>query len=980
MDYPIISIITRYEGASPIEVEEIVTKPLEMTLATVKNMKSIKSESTESISVIMAEFNWGSNLDAAAQDLRDMIDQVLPYLPADVSRPMVMKFDTSQIPILIYGVSGMSNAYELQKVMKDDVSNRLKKLNGVASINIMGGDEYEVQININRSKIEQYQLSFEQIQQAIGAQNMNLSGGHIEQHKTDYLIRTIAEFDSIDELTNTPIKFNQDGSVLKLKDVAEVKKAFKDRRYDLRTNKLPTSTFMVLKESGANTLNVVRGVKEELANIQESDQYDLNFYEINDMGKIIERVTNDTTSNVIFGSILAILIMYLFMRNWRPTLAISLAIPISVIATFIPIYLMKFSLNLMTLGGLALGVGMLVDNAVVVIENIYRHVELGHDKMKSASIGAKEVAMAITASTLTTVAVFLPMVFSSGMTAILVRGLALTVAFSLFVSLIVALTIVPAMASVFFRKESKMMGNVSWFDKVRDPYIRMLKAALNHRVKVILIIIAALLISIAMMISLGAEFMPEGDMPFIMMKLEMPKGTALSETNKMVKQIEDVLGNIEGVDNYMTLLGTTDDEGMSGNQGMPGSTAEAVIWTKLKSKSERSLSQEQITEHIRTQIPPIAGGELIFIKQGMGGGNANAVELKIFGKDLDEIKNISQLVENRIAEVEGIRDVQNSVSEGEPEFHVKVDREKAFQFGLTPAQTAMNLRTANQGSTIALYRESGEEYQVKLRYQPENRETLTDLNNVLIPSPLGVNIPLSQIASIEKGEGPSSIAHERQNRKATVTANITGRDLAGASRDVRRVLKPIQDDLPLGYSIEMGGAYEDMLDSFKTLLLGLILSIVLVFIVMASQFESLKQPFVVMFTVPLAFIGVALALFITQTTISVTSFVGLIVLGGIVVNNGIVLIDYVNQLREQGMAIHDALIKAGHDRIRPVFITSFTTIIGMLPMALSSGEGSEMKAPMAITIIGGLLSSTLLTLIVIPVIYSLVDRKEKRAE
>lgn len=974
MDMPVISVITHYEGASPKEVEEIVTKPLEMTLSTVKGLKSIKSESMESYSVIKVEFDWGSNLDAATQDMREMIDQILSYLPASVSRPMVMKYDTSQIPILIYGASGMANTYELQKVMKDDVSNRLKKLDGVASVTIMGGDELEVQINIDRSKIEQYQLSFELIQQAIGLQNINISGGHIEQYKNDYLIRTLAEFKSIEELADSPIKFNADGSVLRLKDIAEVKKDFKERRYELRTNKLPTATFMILKESGKNTLTVVKNAKKELEAIEKSGQYDLKFYEINDMGKIIEGTTNDATSNVIFGSILAILIMYVFMRNWRPTLAISLAIPLSVIATFIPIYLMKFSLNLMTLGGLALGVGMLVDNAVVVIENIYRHVELGHDKMKSASIGAKEVAMAITASTLTTISVFLPMVFSNGMTAILVKSLALTVAFSLFVSLVVALTIVPVMASIFFQRDSKMIGNTSWFDKVRDPYIRLLKAALNHRIKVILIIIAAIIVSIGLMFTLGAEFMPEGDMPFIMMKVKMPKGTVLSETDNTVKQIEDVLGTIEGVENYMVLLGTTDDEGMSGDGSMPSSTAEGVVWTKLKAKKDRKLSQNEITEYIRTKIPAITGGEVIFIKQGMGGGSANAVELKIFGKDLDVIKELSTQVQEKIADVEGIRDIQNSITEGNPEVHVRVDRQKAFKLGITPAQTGMNLRTANQGATIALYREGGEEYNVKLRYKEENREVMDDLQKVVIPSPLGGSVPLAQLATIEKGEGPSVISHERQNRKATITANVTGRDIASLSNDIKKVIKPIQDDLPIGYSIEMSGAYEDMKENFKTLFLGLILSIILVYIVMASQFESLKQPFVVMFTVPLAFIGVAFALFITRTTISVTSFVGLIVLGGIVVNNGIVLIDYVNQLREQGMGKHEALIKAGYDRIRPVFITSFTTIIGMLPMALSRGEGSEMKSPMAITIIGGLLSATFLTLIVIPVIYSLTDR------
>ncbi len=974
MDYPVITILTQYEGASPKEVEEIVTKPLEMTLSTVKNMKSIKSESMEGYSVIMAEFNWGSNLDASAQDLRDLIDQTMMYLPSSVGRPMVMKFDTSQIPILIYGVTGMSNTYELQKIMKDDISNKLKRLKGVASVTIMGGDDVEIQIYIDRSKIEQYNLSFEQIQQAIAMQNINMSGGHMDQYKKDYLIRTIAEYKSIDELENTPVKYNADGSIIRIKDIAEVKRAFKERRYDLRTNKKPTAAFWILKESGQNTLQVVQAVKKELDKIQKSGQYDLEFSEINDMGKMIENTTSDASSNVIFGSILAILIMYIFMRNWRPTLAISLAIPLSVIATFIPLYLMKYSLNLMTLGGLALGVGMLVDNAVVVIENIYRHVEQGHEKIYAAKIGAKEVAMAITASTLTTVAVFLPMVFSDGMTAILIRGLALTVAFSLFVSLFVALTIVPTMASIFFEKNSKMIGDTHWFDKIRNPYVRILKWCLANRGKTVLGVIVMLLICIGLMFTLGAEFMPEGDNPFIMMKVVMPKGTALPETNNMIKQIEDVFAKTEGIENYMTMIGSMDEGGSQADPGNPHSPAEAIVWAKLKPKKDRSMSQEEISEHIRKQIPKITDGEVIFVKNAMTGTNTPPVEIKVFGKDLEEIKRISLQVQKEIEKVEGIRDVQNSISEGNPEIHVKVDRQKAFQYGLTPAQTGLNLRTANQGSVIGIFREGGEEIDIRLRYLAQNRETLDDLTRVAIPTMTGENIPLSQIATIENGEGPSKITHERQNRKGTITANIIGRDLGTTSKDIQKRLKPLQENMPLGYSIEMGGTYEDMVEGFKTLFLGLLLSIVLVYIVMASQFESLKQPFVVMFTVPLAFIGVALALFVTQTTISVASFVGVIVLGGIVVNNGIVLIDYVNQLRNQGIEKHEALIKAGYDRLRPVFITSFTTVIGMLPMAISRGEGSEMKSPMAITIIGGLLSATFLTLVVIPVIYSLVDK------
>lgn len=973
MDYPVITILTNYSGASPKEVEEIVTKPLEMALSTVKNMKSLKSESIEGYSVIMAEFDWGTDLDASAQDLRDVIDQSMVYLPSSVGRPMVMKYDTSQIPVLIYGVTGMNNTYELQKVMKDDISNKLKRIKGVASIAIMGGDEIEKQIFIDRSKLEQYQVSFDEIQQALVMQNVNLSVGHLDYFKKDYLVRTIAEYKSMEEIENTPVKYFPDGSILRIKDIAEVKEAFKETRYKLRTNGNPTAAFWILKESGQNTLQVVKDVKEELKKIQASKQYNLQFYEINDMGKLIENTTNEASSNVYLGSFLAIFIMYLFLRNWRPTLAISLAIPISVIATFIPMYLMKYSLNLMTLGGLALGVGMLVDNGVVVIENIYRHVEDGNDKQYSAKIGAKEVAMAITASTLTTIAVFFPMVFSGGMTAILVRGLALTVAFSLMVSLFIALTIVPALASVFFEKSTKTLGNLNWFDKVRTPYIRLLKWCLYHRAKTIYGIIVLFIISMSLFFFLGAEFMPSGDNPFIMMKVTMPKGSVISETDSFMRQVEDICKETKELENYMIMIGAIDESGMQADQTNPQSPSEAVLWAKLKNKSERTRSQVEITENLRKRLPQLEGGKITFINDAMSGNSKSPVELKIFGKDLDEIKRISLLVEKEVASIKGIRDIQNSVNEGNPEMLIKIDREKAYHYGLTPYQVGNVIKTANQGSIIGIYRQGGEEIDIKLRYLEENRESMEDLQRIAIPTYSGSTIPLSQIAEISQGEGPSRITHERQIRKATISANIVGRDLGSASKDVKIMLESLQKKLPLGYTIEMGGSYEDMIEGFKTLLFGLLLSIVLVYIVMASQFESLKQPFVVMFTMPLSFIGVAWALFLTGTTISVASFVGVIILGGIVVNNGIVLIDYTNQVRAKGVEKHEALIQAGYDRIRPVLITALTTIIGMLPMAISKGDGSEMKAPLAISVIGGLTSATFFTLVIIPVIYSLMD-------
>ncbi len=499
MDYPVISIITTYDGASSQDVEETVTKPIETAIATVKNIKNLKSESMENSSLIMVEFNWGTNLDFAAQDLRDMIDQIADYLPEDVSRPLVMKFSLAQMPILMYGVTGGEDTYQLRKTLEDEVATKVKQLSGVASVMVMGGDELEKQIIVDKAKLEQYNIAIDQIVQIVAAGNINMSAGYVQKRKNDFLLRTVAQYKSIKEIQDLPIKMTDEGNTIYLKDIAQVEDGYKEKRYHIRTNRKPTAMMMISKESGANTITVANVVKEELAKIQDEFKVDMQFNDIMDMSLPISRVTSGAMSNLFIGGILAIMIMFLFLRNWRPTLAISLAIPISVVATMVSIYLANFSLNIMTLGGLALGVGMLVDNSIVVIENIYRHIELGKKKVQAAKVGASEVAMAITASTLTTIAVFFPMIFSEGMTGVLVRGLALTVAFSLAASLFVSLTIVPAIASAIFRKKTarpEQDRSEQMFEGIKRRYIKLLNWALDHKGKTIIIVVALLIVSL----------------------------------------------------------------------------------------------------------------------------------------------------------------------------------------------------------------------------------------------------------------------------------------------------------------------------------------------------------------------------------------------------------------------------------------------------------------------------------------------------
>ena len=988
MDYPVISIVTTYYGASPQDIEETITETIETAIASVKNIKTIKSESLENASLIMVEFNWGTNLDFAAQDLRDVIDQITDYLPDDVSRPLVMKFNLSQMPILMYGVTGAENTFELRKILEDEISTKLKHLKGVGTVMIYGGDELEKQIIVDKEKIEQYNISIDDIVQIVAAGNLNMSAGHIQQRKDEFLLRTMAQYKSIEEIENLPIKLSNTGKTIYLKDVASVQDGFKERRNRFRTNKIPTAMIIVAKESGANTLTVTDRVKKEVVLMEEEFKDDLEFYMVMDMGLPISRITSGAVSNLIVGGILAIAIMFLFLRNWRPTLAISLAIPISVVATFIPIYLANFTLNIMTLGGLALGVGMLVDNSIVVIENIYRHLEMGKTKFQAAKVGASEVAMAITASTLTTIAVFFPMIFAEGMTGILVRGLALTVAFSLAASLFVSLTIVPVIASILFRKAKdrpQVDRSESFFEGIKNRYKKILIWGLAHKAKTLIIVGMLFLLTLLIPIFgiIGTEFMPERDIPFMVLNVKMPTGTPLDESDAVIKQIEDVFLETEGVMNVMAMVGPMSDAQALADPTNPQEVNESQVFVRLHEQSDRDVTYKEIQEQVRSKLPNVEGAEINFMssEEMMGGGGAKPIEVSIYGKDLDKLKELSLLIEKRMNKVEHVTDVVNSMKQGKPEYHIVIDKDKAFKYGLTAAQIASTIKTSSLGTLCGIFRKGGEEINITVRLEEEKRNSFEDIMHFSVISPMGFSVPLNQIAHLEPAEGPRKITHEKQSRKVLISASVTGtNDMGGTVKNIQAAIADIEENLPSGYYLDFGGAYEDMQEAFVTLGLALLLAIILVYSVMASQFESLRQPFIVMFTMPLAVIGVMLILGITGTTLSVVSFVGGIILAGIVVNNGIVLIDHINQLRMSGMVKYEAILQGGMDRLRPVLITALTTIGGMLPMAISSGEGSELKSPMALTVIGGLISATFLTLIVIPIIYSVVAKKKKRME
>ena len=979
IELPVVTVMTSYPGAGTEEVERIVTDPLERIVGTVSNLKSVSSVSKENISMLMLEFEWGTNIDVAAQDVRDALDLVMSRLPDDVNRPMVSKFDMTQMPVLAISVSGMDDTLQLKKLIKDNVSDKLKRLDGVASVLVMGGEDKEIQVWLNFLKMQELGISPDNVVNSLRAQNMNLPAGIIQEGQKEFLLRSIGEFDSIQDIDNIIVGATPYGEPIHLHDIAIVRDGHLDSRHELRTNRKEGVMLIIAKQSTANTVTVANLVNKELKLIWKELPSNISYQPIMDQGKEISRVGLATAANALVGALLAIILIFMFLRNWRPTIVIAVAIPLSVVATFIPISATGFTLNIMTLGGLALGVGMLVDNAVVVIENIYRNMELGKKRKDAASIGASQVAMAITASTLTTVVVFLPMALSSGLAGQISRGLALTVSFSLLCSLIVALSVVPMIASVLFKKqeERKKMKNkngTAFFLNIRNKYKNFLIWSLKKRGIMLSILLSVIILTIgAAWFFVGAEFMPKSDSGMMIFNLKLPVGTRLSETDLKATVLEDIALSVPEVERVMIMVGSSSRIG--GSFGPEGSN-QAMAMIRLR--DERTRTSSEIADEIRQRFPVTENVKLERMEidsSSMMGGSSAAIDIKIYGNDLDRLKEYSTGMVKAINSIEGVTDVRSSLESGKPEIDIRINKEKAMRLGLPTALLAGQIRTLTLGTVASRLREKeGEETDIRVRLREEDRINRSAIESLPINLPMGGTVPLKEVADFVEGLGPIEIEHAQQTRLVHVYSNREGRNLSDIVADIKKAIIPVAEQMPLGYSYEVAGEYEIMNESFRDLLLALVLAIILVYAIMAALFESFTQPLVILITLPLAAIGVVWIFFITGSTLSIVSFMGIIILVGIVVNNGIVLVDHVNQLRRrENMEKHDALVQAGMDRLRPILITAITTIVGMLPMALSTGVGAEMKGPMALTVIGGLVTATLLTLFYVPLFYSIAD-------
>ncbi len=982
--YPTLSISTAYENASPEEIEELITRPVEEAMSAVPGVEEVTSVSAEGRSSVRVTFSWGTDLDAAANDIRDRLDRVIPRLPEDAERPRLRKFDLAAFPILILGVESKLDPIQVRNIIDNQVKHRIERIPGVASLDIRGGLDREIHVNLNAEKIKALDLPVDQLMDRIRAENINLPAGTIEQGLLEVTVRTPGVYTSLDELRDTVVAV-RDGVPIQLKEVARIEDSWQKITRVVRVNGKPGVRMSVSKQSGKNTVEVAQGALAEIDRINRSIPQ-LNIIPIIDTSDYIQRSITNVGTIILYGGALAVFVLLFFLRNISSTAIIATAIPVSVVATFALMYFGGFTLNLMTLGGLALGIGMLVDNAIVVLENIYRLRESGRDPGPAAVQGSQEVTAAVVASTLTTLAVFLPLVFARGMSGIMFKQLAFVVSFSLACSLMAALTLVPMLASRVKRVVQVDTSQFHWrmagrffvvtgrlFETLENNYRNLLHWALGHRWQTLGTAVALFVISLGLIPLVGVELMPSTDESEVRVSAEMAVGTRLAVVDQSFQQIEKIVYQaVPEIQNTVSFVGGSSWRARGGNAG--------ELRIALVPAEQRSRSSEAIAADLRRKLRGLPGvnirtraGQGLFILR-LGTQGSDRVSVEVRGHDLEIADSLARRVQAVIDHVDGITDTKLSRETGTPEAMVLIDRQKAAAMKLTVSKIANLLQTVLSGTTAGQFRQGGDEYPILVKLEQAEKKDLQEILNLPATNADGERVVLRNVVRIQPRRGPVLIERKDQQRVIYVTANFAGRDMGSVLTDIRRGLTTIP--VPREFSLVIGGDYEEQQKSFRELLLSFVLALILVYMVMASLYESLRDPFVVMFSVPFALIGVVLVLLLSGTTFNVQSYIGCIMLGGIVVNNAILLVDHINLLRRRDkLPMDQAIEEAGRRRLRPILMTAATTMLAMLPLALGLGEGSEAQAPLARAVIGGLLSSTVITLVVVPLVYSLIGRK-----
>jgi len=986
IELPTVSVTTQYEGASPEVMERLVTQIVEEIVATVPGVDEITSQSSEGTSNVQVTFTWGTDVDTAALDVRSKLEDEIDELPEDIVRPSIRKFDITGFPVLLLGISSKLEPVELTELIEDQIRHRFSRIPDVAQVDIWGGYNREVRVELDPDRIKGLGLALDTILLALRDANLDLPAGQLEQGRQEVILRAPAEFGDLDQIRHTVVARRQ-GAAITLDQVAEVHDTHEKLTRVIRVNGERGIRLAVRKQANANTVEVSRRVLEEVDAIN-AELPQIKIVPVINQGNFIERSIANVARSVLYGGGLAVVVLLFFLASFRSTLVISLAIPISLVATFALIYFGGFTLNLMTLGGLALGVGMMVDSSIVVIENIFRRRdELGEPTAVAAVRGAEEVGPAIVASTITTVVVFLPLVFVRGVSGILFQELAYVVVFSLLCSLAVAMTLVPMLVAKLLAAPvtvSRSLRVRDWLDaltawsqrslgELSRRYKDLLEAVLARRVATVLTALALLGVSLLLVPFIGTEFLPPSDEGEVRITGEMEVGTRLGIVDRQTKLMEAVVAR-EVPETVSSVVSV----GASGHH--PNEASQGEIRLSLPPAGERRRSNVDIAGALRAKLDGNVAGMRVRVRAPQGQfilerllGGDEGLTLEVRGYDLQILDALAQRAERVMSAVPGITDVDTSRDPGVPQQEIRIDRAKIADLGLSVRDVTEVLTTAVAGSRAGAFRSGGNSYRILVKLRDAELLPLDDILGLSLTSMTGEPVALSNLVESAPGRGPLVIDRKNQQRLVTVAANVAGRSLGDVAQDVQARLGEIPH--PAGYEMRVAGNFEEQEKAFAELMISLVLALLLVYMVLASQYESLVNPLIVMLSVPVAAVGVLAMLFLTGTTLNVQSFIGTIMLAGIVVNNAILLVDQTERLEKEGRAVHDAVVEAGRRRLRPILMTTLTTILGLVPLALGIGEGADAQAPLARAVIGGLLGSTPLTLLLIPAVYALVHRE-----
>lgn len=997
MEPPYVSVMTVYAGANASELETNVSKILENGLNSVDGLKEITSTSKDNMSLVTLEFEWGYNLDEAVNDIRSSIDMIYDNLPDGVSRPLIFKFNTSMMPIMQYAITADDSYSGLEKIIDDNVINVLNRIDGIGNVSLSGAPQRYVYIDLDPRQLEAYNLSVEAIGQAIGNNNINLASGSVKMGKEQYQLRVQSEYVESSEINDIVVKTTTDGRQVFVRDLAQVRDTIKDITLEEKINGRDGARLIIMKQSGANTVQIASDVRKELARIEKTLPPDIKIEQIYDSSSEIENAIDGLLESIMYALLFVVLVVLFFLGKWRATIIIAITIPISLLVAFIYLKLVDSSLNIISLCSLTVAIGMVVDDAIVVLENITKHIERGANPREASIYATNEVWVSVIATTLVIVAVFVPLTMLGGQAGIMFKELGWIVTIVCCTSTIVAISLTPMLCSKLLKPRKVKIdenGNIvdaeekkGWYqkyvvgflDKVDVFYAKILAWTLNHKVVTLILVVAFLVLSFlpVMMGKIGTNFMAPQDNGRLSMTVELQRGTRVEESSRIARIIEEKVMNVspENILIISSSVGSDDEGGISAM--FTSSTNNKISMTvRCTKKYERDITIFEIAEGIRKELNKMPEVINYTVSTSQGGASTNDVDVEIYGYDFDKTNILAEQLKREIANIPGARDINIDREEDRAELQIVFDKEKLARHGLNTATASMYVRNRINGYTAGYLKEDGEEYDIVVRLQEKFRQSTTDIENLILIDAMGKQVKLNELAEVKEYWAPPEI--KRKTRQRIVTVNVTpeGVSLGELAASIEKLIDNM--DIPSGIIVNVGGSYEDQQETFGDMGALLALIIMLVYIVMASQFENFSKPMIIMTAAIFAIPGVIWALFITNTSLDMIGALGVILLVGIVVKNGIVLVDYINLMRDRGYELNKAITLSGQSRLRPVLMTAFTTILGMVPMALSQSEGSEMWHPMGIVVIGGLLVSTIVTLLVVPVLYAITSRHGER--